>query len=102
MSSCRAGAASTRVSNALGEGRPDAARLAALVATLLTLVAIGSIVVAVVLSRQQLGGVFSNDAAVISLGASVMPILGAALIGDGANGVLSGAVTSKHLARRRM
>ena len=80
----------------LGEGRPDAARLAALTATLLTLVASGGIVTAVVLSRQQLGHVFSTDAAVIALGASVLPILGAALLGDGANGVLAGAVAGQH------
>ena len=91
-----AGAASTRVSNMLGEGRPDAARLAALIATLLTLVASGGIVTAVLLSRQQLGHVFSTDAAVIALGASVLPILGAALLGDGANGVLAGAVAGRH------
>lgn len=84
------GAVSTRVSNALGEGRPDAARIAALTATLLTLVASGIVVTAVLLTRHQLGHIFSTDAAVIALGASVLPIVGACVLGDFANEVLAG------------
>lgn len=84
------GAASTRVSNALGANRPSAARIAALTAVLLTMVVTGSLAVAVLATRRQLGHIFSTDAAVIALGASVLPIISCAFVGDGVNAALGG------------
>ena len=84
------GAASTRVSNALGANRPSAARIAALTAVLLTMVVTGSLAVAVLATRRQLGHIFSTDAAVIALGASVLPVIACAFVGDGVNAALGG------------
>lgn len=51
----------------------------------------GGLAVVVLAARRQLGHIFSTDAAVIALGASVLPIIACAFIGDGVNAALGGA-----------
>ncbi|RLN05108.1 hypothetical protein C2845_PM13G19440 [Panicum miliaceum] len=86
------GATSTRVSNELGAGRPQAARLAAWVIVLLSLMvaAIGGLVM--VLVRNVWGYAYSRDERVVKYIASMLPLLAVSFLFDCVQGVLSGAI----------
>ncbi|OEL25868.1 Protein DETOXIFICATION 16 [Dichanthelium oligosanthes] len=86
------GATSTRVSNELGAGRPQAARLAAWVVVLLSLLvaAFGGLVM--VLVRNLWGYLYSNDERVIKYIARMLPILAISFLFDCIMGVLSGVI----------
>ncbi|KAF8111346.1 hypothetical protein N665_0076s0321 [Sinapis alba] len=84
------GAASIRVSNELGAGNPQVAKLAVYV-TVSIAVAEGIVVVTVLLSiRKILGRAFSSDPKIISYAASMIPIVACGNFLDGLQCVLSG------------
>ncbi|KAK9115050.1 hypothetical protein Syun_021847 [Stephania yunnanensis] len=84
------GAISTRVSNELGAGHPQAARLA--VRVVLFLAVVEGIVVGLImiLIRNVWGYAYSNEEEVVKYFASMMPILATSHFLDGIQSVLSG------------
>lgn len=87
-----ANAASARVGAELGAGRPAAARRAAGVATGAASLAAAAAALALLAARRSWPRLFSADPAVIAATASIMPLVATALVGDGVNGALAGAV----------
>ncbi|CAL5058724.1 unnamed protein product [Urochloa decumbens] len=85
-------AISTRVSNELGAGRPEAARLATRVVVLLALAVGVSEGLAMVLVRNLWGYAYSNEEEVARYVARMMPILAVSIVFDGLQCVLSGVV----------
>ncbi|KFK41799.1 hypothetical protein AALP_AA2G173600 [Arabis alpina] len=84
------GAASIRVSNELGAGNPQVAKLAVYVIVGIA-VAQGIVVVTVLISiRKLLGHAFSSDPKIISYAASMIPIVACGNFLDGLQCVLSG------------
>lgn len=82
----------TRVGNALGANRPKDARTGALVAMLLALV-FGMIISCFLLAfRSDIGVLFTNDAQVVDLVGSLVPILCIYVIADGAATSLTGVI----------
>ncbi|KAG2650317.1 hypothetical protein PVAP13_1NG221219 [Panicum virgatum] len=86
------GAISTRVSNELGAGRPEAARLATRVVVLLALAVGASEGLAMVLVRNLWGYAYSSEEEVVRHTARMMPILAVSIVFDGLQCVLSGVV----------
>ncbi|PNT62725.1 hypothetical protein BRADI_4g07595v3 [Brachypodium distachyon] len=82
----------TRVSNGLGAGRPQAARLAARVVMLLALAVGASQGLAMFLLRNVWGYAYSNDEQVAGYIARMMPILAISIVFDSLQCVLSGVV----------
>lgn len=83
-------AVSTRVSNELGAGRPQAARLAVRVVVLMAIaegLVVGSIMVGV---RKLWGYAYSNEEEVVKYVAVMLPILAISNLMDGMQCVLSG------------
>ncbi|KAK3005678.1 hypothetical protein RJ639_016542 [Escallonia herrerae] len=83
-------AVSTRVSNELGAGKPQAAKLAVRVVIFLAVaegLLVGLVSVAV---RGSLGYLYSNEEEVVRYVAAVMPVLALSNFMDGIQGVLSG------------
>lgn len=87
-----AGAASVRVSNELGAGRPAAARLAAQSAAVLALTLMACCAVLLASLHRVLPLIITSDPAVIEGTQRVVPIVAYMLIGDGVNAVLAGVV----------
>ena len=84
---------SIRVSNELGAGNPQVAKLAVYVIVGIA-VAEGILVVTVLLSvRKVLGRAFSSDPKIISYAASMIPIVACGNFLDGLQCVLSGSCT---------
>ncbi|XP_047973976.1 protein DETOXIFICATION 12-like [Salvia hispanica] len=85
-----ASAASTRISNQLGAGRPQGARLSLI--ALLILAAVNAFVVslAIFLSRNVFGYVFSNEKEVVDYVTRMAPLVCLSIIADCVQGVLSG------------
>ncbi|KAI3502941.1 hypothetical protein L1887_31351 [Cichorium endivia] len=83
-------AASTRISNELGAGNPQAARLA--VHTMMFLTVIEAIIASVTVfsCRHYLGHVFSNQNAVVSYIASMSPFISLSIITDSLQAAISG------------
>lgn len=86
------GAASARVGNDLGAGRPRRAWVTVQAAVLMGTVAMAFAALALMAGRGLLGRMFSSDAAVVALTATAVPPLAASLVGEGANTVLSGVM----------
>lgn len=86
------GAASTRVSNALGANRPMAARLTTLTSGCMAFVSSSCLTILFLAIRKHVGWIFTRDANVNALGSSVLLILAPALVGDGINAVMAGVV----------
>ena len=84
------GPCSTRVSNELGAGRPEAARLATRVVVLLALAVGASEGLAMVLVRDLWGYAYSSEEEVARHAARMMPILAVSIVFDGLQCVLSG------------
>ncbi|PSR84702.1 Protein DETOXIFICATION like [Actinidia chinensis var. chinensis] len=85
-------AVSTRVSNELGAGHPQAARLAVNVVLVLAVtegILVGAILI---LIRNIWGYAYSNEVEVVRFVASMMPILAISNFMDGLQSVLSGSV----------
>ncbi|VAI94021.1 unnamed protein product [Triticum turgidum subsp. durum] len=85
-------AISTRVSNELGAGRPDAARLATQVIMVLGIASSVSVALAIVLVRNLWGYAYSNDKEVVEYISRIMPIIAVAFLFDDMQCVLSGVV----------
>lgn len=86
------GAASVRVSNELGAGRPAAARLAAQSVAVLALSLMAGIAILLAALHRLLPLVITSDPAVIYGTQRVIPIVAYMLIGDGMNACMSGVV----------
>lgn len=86
------GAASTRVGNELGAGRPRLAWLNTQVSVLLGTVSMIVFAAVLMLFRFELGALFSSDPEVVLLTAQAVPMLAVSLIGEGANTVLAGVL----------
>lgn len=83
---------STRVSNELGAGNPQAAHLAVHVVLVMAILEGIFVGLFMVLMRKMWGRAFSNEAEVIRYVAEMMPILAASNLIDGLQGVLSDLV----------
>ncbi|XP_059458416.1 protein DETOXIFICATION 14-like isoform X1 [Corylus avellana] len=83
-------AASTRVSNELGAGNPQAARLAVTVVMLITVTGALIISSALFASRHVFGYIFSNEKEVVEYVTTLAPLVCLSVILDNLHGVLSG------------
>ncbi|KAG6557900.1 hypothetical protein Mapa_000077 [Marchantia paleacea] len=83
-------AASTRVSNELGAGRPDAVRRAIKVVMTISCGMAIFVSSSLFLSRDIWGSIFSKDAEVVSNVSTIVPFLCCVILCDGFQGVLSG------------
>ncbi|KQJ82176.1 hypothetical protein BRADI_5g07160v3 [Brachypodium distachyon] len=83
-------AISTRVSNELGAGRPEAARLATRVIMVLSLLTGVSIGFVLILVRKLWGYAYSNEEEVVEYIARMMPVLAVSIVFDDLQCVLSG------------
>ncbi|GLT60380.1 hypothetical protein SLA2020_331480 [Shorea laevis] len=86
------GAVSTRVSNELGAGHPDAARLAVCVVLVIGITEGILVGLVLILIRNIWGYAYSNEIEVVEYVAVMMPILAASNFLDGLQCVLSGTV----------
>ncbi|KAG1658935.1 hypothetical protein FOA52_007127 [Chlamydomonas sp. UWO 241] len=86
------GAASTRVGNELGAGRPRLAWLNTQVSVLMGTVSMIFFAALLMAYRHRLGGLFSLDPEVMLLTSQAVPMLAVSLIGEGANTVLAGVL----------
>ncbi|KAJ0095548.1 hypothetical protein Patl1_15221 [Pistacia atlantica] len=85
------GAISTRVSNELGAGNSQGARLALRVMIIITITEGATVGITTILVRHVWGKVYSNEAEVIKYVAKMMPLLALSDFLDGFQCVLSGA-----------
>ncbi|XP_012079981.1 protein DETOXIFICATION 16 [Jatropha curcas] len=83
-------AVSTRVSNELGAGRPDAAYLAVKVVILLAVTEGLSLSLILVTARNVWGYLYTNETQVVTYLASAMPVLATSNFMDGMQAVASG------------
>lgn len=84
---------STRVSNELGAGQPQAAKLATRVAMCLALSSGLLLTMAMTLLRNVWGHMYSNDPEVVACFAKMLPVLGISFFMDNIQGTLSGVLT---------
>ncbi|XP_039009572.1 protein DETOXIFICATION 2-like isoform X1 [Hibiscus syriacus] len=83
-------AASTRVSNELGAGNPEAARLSVIVATVIGLIEPIMVVTVFLSWRHVFGYIFSNEVEVVNYIAQIIPLLCISVFMDSLQAVLSG------------
>ncbi|KAG0495456.1 hypothetical protein HPP92_000207 [Vanilla planifolia] len=83
-------AISTRVSNELGAGRPEAARLAVIVVVIVTMLESLVVGICILLARNIWGYVYSNEDQVVKYIIVMVPILAISNVFDGIQCVLSG------------
>ncbi|KAF8692511.1 hypothetical protein HU200_039611 [Digitaria exilis] len=86
-------AVSTRVSNELGAGQPQAAKLATRVVIYIALTAGFVLTLAMTLVRGVWGYMYSNEQEVVAYIARMLPVLGISFFIDGLHGSLSGVLT---------
>eukprot|EP00195_Chlamydomonas_chlamydogama_P009762 CAMPEP_0202901800 /NCGR_PEP_ID=MMETSP1392-20130828/14735_1 /ASSEMBLY_ACC=CAM_ASM_000868 /TAXON_ID=225041 /ORGANISM="Chlamydomonas chlamydogama, Strain SAG 11-48b" /LENGTH=532 /DNA_ID=CAMNT_0049588419 /DNA_START=201 /DNA_END=1799 /DNA_ORIENTATION=- len=86
------GAASTRVGNELGAGRPRLAWLNTQVSVLMGTLSMMLFAGLLLMYRNHLGALFSMDYEVIVLTSQAVPMLALSLVGEGANTVLAGVL----------
>ncbi|CAL5010590.1 unnamed protein product [Urochloa decumbens] len=84
---------STRVSNELGAGQPQAAKLAAKVVMCIALSSGFTLTLAMILLRNVWGHMYSNDREVLAYFAKMLPVVGISFFMDSINGTLSGVIT---------
>ncbi|OEL12932.1 Protein DETOXIFICATION 16 [Dichanthelium oligosanthes] len=94
-------AISIRVSNELGAGRPQAARLATRVVMVMSIVVGILIGLAMILVRNLWGYAYSNEEEVVKYVSKMMPILAVIFFFDCVQGVLSGTFAGNNLRTRR-
>jgi MATE family multidrug resistance protein len=87
---------STRVSNELGAGQPEAARLAARVVVCMTLSQGVVLAIIMILLRNIWGYAYSSEKEVVTYIARMLPILALSFLVDGLNGSLSGKPLSEN------
>ncbi|XP_048330326.2 protein DETOXIFICATION 16-like [Ziziphus jujuba] len=83
-------AVSTRVSNELGGGQPQAASLAVKVGLVMVIIEGVTVALLMILLRNIWGSIYSNEKEVVSYVASTMPILAISCFLDGIQSMLSG------------
>ncbi|XXG83826.1 hypothetical protein AAC387_Pa10g1493 [Persea americana] len=83
-------AASTRVSNELGAGKPQVARLATYAALLVSVTETVIVSTTLFATRYVLGYAYSNEKEVINYVADMVPLICLTVITDGLQGVLAG------------
>ncbi|KAE8701296.1 MATE efflux family protein 6 [Hibiscus syriacus] len=83
-------AASTRVSNELGAGNPEAARLSVIVATIIGLIEPIMVVTVLLPWRHVFGYIFSNEVEVVNYLAQIIPLICISVFMDSLQAVLSG------------
>lgn len=88
---------STRVSNEMGAGRPQGARLALCVMVVVAVVEGAVVGTGTILVRHVWGKLYSNEEEVISYVAKMMPLLALSDFLDGFQCVLSGTKSSGFL-----
>lgn len=81
---------STRVSNELGAGNPQAARRATSVVVFLAILETSILSIILFALRHLFGYTFSNEKDVVAYVASMAPLICISVILDGIQGVLSG------------
>ncbi|KAF8661726.1 hypothetical protein HU200_056677 [Digitaria exilis] len=86
-------AVSTRVSNELGAGQPQAAKLATRVVIYIALSTGFVLTLAMTLVRGVWGYMYSNEQEVVAYIARMLPVLGISFFIDGLHGSLSGVLT---------
>lgn len=86
------GAASTRVGNALGGGRPRAARRTAYASGVLSLAATLVSAACILTLSHDVAHLFTGDVAVRKATAALAPLLAVVVIGDGLNATFSGVI----------
>ncbi|CAL5008037.1 unnamed protein product [Urochloa decumbens] len=84
---------STRVSNELGAGQPQAAKLAAKVVMCIALSLGFTLTLAMILLRNVWGHMYSSDREVLAYFAKMLPVVGISFFMDSINGSLSGVIT---------
>ncbi|KAE8815004.1 MATE efflux family protein DTX1 [Hordeum vulgare] len=87
-------AISTRVSNELGAGRPQVARLTTIVVICMARFAGSVISITMILLSKSWGYMYSNEEEVVSYIARMIPVLGVSFFIDGIHTSLSGLVVS--------
>ncbi|KAE8774212.1 Protein TRANSPARENT TESTA 12 [Hordeum vulgare] len=85
-------AISTRVSNELGAGRPQVARLATIVVICMALFAGSVISITMISLRKSWGYMYSNEEEVVTYIARMIPVLGVSFFIDGIHTSLSGVL----------
>ena len=88
-----AGAASTRVSNALGQGKPNAARTAITASLAVSTCTQIIVSLTIFLGRSVWGYVLSSDNVVVSRISAMLPFLALMVPCDGYNAIFSGKLT---------
>ncbi|XP_065881713.1 protein DETOXIFICATION 12-like [Euphorbia lathyris] len=83
-------AASTRVSNELGAGKPEAARIAVYAVLFLAIVETSVVASILFCSRRVFGYLFSNEKEVVDYVTAIAPLVCLSVILDSLQGVLSG------------
>ncbi|KAG2709475.1 hypothetical protein I3843_05G220100 [Carya illinoinensis] len=83
-------AASTRVSNELGAGNPQAARVALFVVLFLAVTETSIVSITLLASRHVFGYTFSNEKEVVDYVTTMAPLVSVSIILDSLQGVLSG------------
>ncbi|KAJ7559241.1 hypothetical protein O6H91_04G075700 [Diphasiastrum complanatum] len=83
-------AASTRVSNELGAGRPYAARMSVNVCLGIGLLEAFTVSTSLLLLKNKVGWAFSNDDGVVKYVSRMVPFLSTCILVDGIQGVLTG------------
>ncbi|CAO2205953.1 unnamed protein product [Urochloa humidicola] len=84
---------STRVSNELGAGQPQAAKLAAKVVVCIALSSAFTLTLAMILLRNVWGHMYSSDREVVAYFTKMLPVVGISFFIDSFNGTLSGVIT---------
>ncbi|KAL5713481.1 hypothetical protein ACHQM5_015551 [Ranunculus cassubicifolius] len=83
---------STRVSNELGAGHPQAARFAVCVALIMFFVEGVVVSVIMILVRRQWGKCYSHEEEVVAYVAAMIPLVASTYVVDGIQSILSGAI----------
>ena len=86
-------ARSTRVSNELGAGRPQAARIAAYSVMILAIIELFVVSGTLFATRHIFGYSFSNEREVVDYVSNMAPLVCLSVIIDGLQGVLSGWIS---------
>ncbi|KAK9096190.1 hypothetical protein Sjap_021687 [Stephania japonica] len=94
------GAVSTRVSNELGAGRPQAARLSVFAAVFIVITVAILVASIMFLTRRMLGYCYSNETEVVEYIARIIPLLAISHLFDGTQSVLSG--TTRGCGRQKL
>ena len=81
---------STRVSNELGAGNPNGARVAVLVASFLAIVEASIVGITLFMCRDVLGNAYSNEKQVVHQIAVMTPLICLSIFVDSLQAVLSG------------